>query len=143
MPYQWLADAVLVLHVGVVLFVVGGLVLVVLGNRRGWAWVNRIGFRLAHLAAIGVVAAQAWLGAVCPLTTLESWLRLRAGAGAYRGSFVEHWLQRLLYFDAPPWVFVLGYTLFAALVAAAWCRYPPRYRGGRPGPCVPSARADR
>ena len=71
LPYQFLADAVLVLHFGIVVFVVGGLVLVVAGNALRWRWVNAFGFRLAHLAAIAVVVAQSWLGEVCPLTTLE------------------------------------------------------------------------
>jgi hypothetical protein len=121
-----LADLVLALHVGVVLFVVGGLVLVVVGNRRGWGWVNRWWLRLAHLAAIGYVAAQAWWGVVCPLTTLEMWLRRQAGASTYDGDFVAHWLQRLLYWDAPAWVFTLAYTVFALAVAACWWRWPPR-----------------
>ena len=38
--YQFLADAVLVLHFGVVLFVVGALVLILAGNARHWRWVN-------------------------------------------------------------------------------------------------------
>jgi hypothetical protein len=128
MLHQWLADLVLVVHFGVVLFVVGGLPAIVLGNRLGWAWVNGWWFRLAHLAAIGVVAAQAWLGQLCPLTVLESWLRVQAGGTAYRQSFIEHWLQRLIYFEAPLWVFALAYTGFGLLVLLAWWRYPPRRR---------------
>jgi hypothetical protein len=89
-PYQLLADAVLAIHFGVVLFVVAGLVVVVAGNWLRWQWVNGWWFRLAHLAAIAIVVAQAWLGRLCPLTTLESWLRTRAGAPAYAESFVEH-----------------------------------------------------
>jgi hypothetical protein len=119
-----------VLHVAIVLFVVGGLVLVVAGNRRGWGWVNAWAFRLAHLAAIAVVAAEAWLGVVCPLTTLEMRLRARAGGSTYEGSFIEHWLQRALYWDAAGSVFTLAYTVFALAVAAAWWRYPPRSRTG-------------
>lgn len=127
LPWQLLADAVLALHVGVVVFVVGGLVLVLIGNGAGWQWVNTLWFRLAHLGAIVVVVAEAWFGVVCPLTTLEMWLRGRARGGAtYAGSFVEHWLQRLLYYDAPGWVFTLGYTLFALAVVATWWRFPPR-----------------
>ena len=76
MPFQLLADAVLVVHFGVVLFVVGGLVVVLAGNWLRWRWVNHLWFRLAHLAAIAVVVIQAWLGQYCPLTTLESWLRV-------------------------------------------------------------------
>lgn len=126
--YAALANLVLVVHVAIVLFVVGGLVLIVLGNWRSWRWVNTYAFRFLHLAAIGIVVAEAWWGVTCPLTTLEMWLRLRAGAPVHGGGFIEHWLQRLLYYDAPAWVFLLGYTLFALLVVAAWWRYPPRRR---------------
>jgi hypothetical protein len=67
---------------------------------------------------------------VCPLTTLESSLRARAGEAVYRTSFVQHWLERALYYDAPAWVFTLAYTLFAACVVAVWWRWPPRRPGG-------------
>lgn len=131
LPYQLLADLVLALHFCIVAFVLGGLVLIVAGNLRSWGWVNALWFRLAHLAAIAFVAAEAWLGVTCPLTSLEMWLRMKARASTYSGSFIEHWLQRALYYDAPPWVFTLGYSLFALLVAASWWVFPPR-SGRRP-----------
>jgi polyferredoxin len=128
--YQLLADAVLLLHVGIVLFVVVGLLLVLLGNWRGWPWVNALWFRLLHVATIAVVAAQAWFGIVCPLTTLEMWLRKQAQQTTYAGSFIEHWLQALLFWQAPAWVFTAAYTLFGLAVLATWWRYPPARRGG-------------
>lgn len=128
MPHALLADAVLVLHFGIVVFNVSGLALVLVGNLRGWGWVNGWAFRVAHLASIGVVVAQAWLGQACPLTTLEAWLRAKAGQPTYSGSFVAHWLQRILFYDAPAWTFTSAYTLFGLLVLAAWWRYPPRRR---------------
>ena len=129
--YRWLADAVLVLHVGIVLFIVGGLLLVVIGNLRGWRWVNRRAFRIAHLAAIAIVVGEAWFGAVCPLTTLEMGLRAEARSPTFDGSFIEHWLQRLLYYTAPGWVFGLAYTLFGLVVAATWWYLPPERRAPR------------
>jgi hypothetical protein len=117
MPYQALADAVLALHVAIVLFVVGGLLLVVLGNLRGWPWVNALWFRLAHLATIGIVVAEAWFGIVCPLTTLEMWLRSQARVPTYDGSFIE-----------------LAYSLFGLAVVASWWYFPPRPRNGRKHP---------
>ena len=125
-PYQLLADLVLALHFCIVAFVVGGLVLIVAGNLRAWGWVNALWFRLAHLAAIAVVAAEAWFDVTCPLTSLEMWLRAKARASTYSGSFIEHWLQRALYYDAPSWAFTLGYSLFALLAAASWWYFPPR-----------------
>jgi hypothetical protein len=126
-PFRLLADAVLLVHFGVVVFVVGGLVLVVAGNLLQWRWVNDGWFRVAHVLAIGFVVLQAWLGKVCPLTTLESWLRARAGLRGYRQSFIEHWVQRLLYYEAPFWVFALAYTAFGLLVLWAWWYFPPRF----------------
>lgn len=127
-PYPLLADVVLILHFALVLFVVGGLALIVAGNLRGWGWVNGRGFRLAHLAAILVVAGEAWVDATCPLTTLEMWLRARAGHATHAGGFIQHWLQRLLYFEAPGWVFTLAHTVFALIVLACWRAFPPRRR---------------
>src|ERR1035441_1408514 len=70
---ELLADTVLILHVAIAAFVVGGLVLIILGNLKRWRWVNSFWFRLAHLVAIAAVVAEAWLGVACPLTTLEKW----------------------------------------------------------------------
>jgi MFS family permease len=125
--YQKLADAVLAMHTLLVAFVIGGLVLVLLGNRLGWRWVNNLVFRLAHLAIIAVVVAESWLGITCPLTTLEAWLRGRAMQTAYSRSFIEHWLQQILFYEAPTWVFGAVYTAFGALVVASWVWYPPRF----------------
>lgn len=131
MAYSLLADAVLVLHVAVVVFVVGGMLAVLVGNGRGWRWVNQPGFRVAHAGAIAVVALQAWLGQYCALTTLESWLRVQAGSAGYAGGFIEHWLHRLIHFEAPLWVFTLAYTAFLALALWAWWRFPPAWRAAR------------
>jgi hypothetical protein len=127
MPYALLADAVLIAHFAVVVFVVGGLPAIVVGHRRGWRWASGWAFRGAHAAALGVVVVQAWLGQHCPLTVLEVWLRRQAGqAVAGDVSFVQYWLERLMYYQAPLWVFAVLYTVFAAAVALAWWRYPPR-----------------
>ena len=133
LPYQLLADLVLTLHSAIVAFVIGGLVLIVVGNLRHWRWVNALWFRLVHFGAIVIVIAETWLEFTCPLTTLEMWLRARAHAMTYSDSFIEHWLQRLLYYDVPPWVFLVGYSLFGLLVLGAWLYYPPdfRRRGGK------------
>jgi hypothetical protein len=121
-----LADALLSLHMGVVLFVVGLLPLVLLGGARGWRWVRHRRLRLTHLGLMVFIAAQAWLGQLCPLTVWEQDLRRLAGQAHYSESFIEHWLSRLLYWDAPWWVFVVSYTIFALLVAWAWWVVPPR-----------------
>ena len=127
------ADALLLLHALFVLFVVVGLVLVVIGGLRQWAWVRNPWFRLVHLGAIAFVVLQSWAGRICPLTIWEMGLRARAGEGTYEGSFISHWMGELLYYDAPMWVFAVCYTVFAALVVGCWWWVRPRSLRSRPG----------
>lgn len=128
MPYALLADLVLVLHVTIVAFVVLGLPAIPVGNRLRWKWANSMTFRALHLAANAIVVAGSWLGVVCPLTTLEMWLRAQSGQSTYGGGFIAHWLHALLFFQAPAWLFTVAYTLFGAAVVFAWWRFPPRWR---------------
>jgi polyferredoxin len=125
LPYQILADAVLLLHFAIVLFNVGGLAFILVGGLRGWPLVRKRWFRILHLLAITIVVAQAWLGELCPLTTLEMWLRDSANEVTYSGSFIEHWLQRVLYYQAPSWVFTLVYSAFGLAVLLTWWYFPP------------------
>jgi len=127
--YLLAADAVLLLHALFVAFVVFGLVAVLAGKALAWTWVRNPWFRVAHLLAIGIVVLQTWLGASCPLTTFEMALRARAGDTVYPGSFMAHWLDALLYYRAPQWVFAVVYTLFAAVVVASWYWVEPRRFG--------------
>lgn len=123
--YVVLANITLGVHVAFVMFVVLMVPLIYLGRFMHWSWVRILWLRLCHLAGIFVVAAQAWAGMICPLTTLEMWLRRQAGERAYSGGFIEYWMAELLYWDLPWWVFVAMYSVFALLVAATWVFVPP------------------
>jgi len=124
--YVLAADLLLFAHVLFVTFVIFGLVLIVIGKLFDWAWVRNLWFRLAHLGAIGIVVLQSWLGVICPLTTWEMALRQRAAEAVYSGSFISHWLESLLYFQAPAWLFIVCYTTFAGIVVACWFWVRPR-----------------
>ncbi len=124
--YRLAADITLLLHASFVAFVVIGLILIFAGKVLAWDWVRNPWFRWAHLLAIGVVILQSWFGVICPLTTLEMTLRSRAGDSVYPGSFIAHWVESILYYDAPAWVFALCYTAFGALVVASWFWVRPR-----------------
>jgi hypothetical protein len=125
-----LADTILVLHVLFVVFVVSGLLAIYLGYCLKWHWVSNRKFRILHLIAIGIVVLQSWLGVICPLTLWEMALREQAGAATYTGSFIQHWLQYLLYYSAPNWVFIALYTSFACLVLLSWYLVPVRATRG-------------
>jgi hypothetical protein len=82
-----LADLVVLLHLGFVLFAVfGGLF--VLWRRRA---------ALVHLPALAWAALIEFRGWVCPLTHLENRLRAAAGTEGYRSGFIEHYLVPILY----------------------------------------------
>ncbi len=119
--YSLLADTILVIHFAFVVFVVFGFVLILLGLLARWSWVHNRKFRITHLAAIGVVVLQAWLGQLCPLTVWENELRHLAGQSGYTETFVEHWLHEVLFYQAEPWIFATIYTGFGVLVVLVWC----------------------
>ena len=127
--YRLAADAMLVVHVGTVLYVVLGLVLTLVGGVRGWRWVHHRVFRGLHLAIIAVIVGQAWAGVICPLTIWENDLREWGGQTRYDRTFVQHWLSQVLFFDLPSWVFVVGYSGFGLLVLGALWWVPVRWRG--------------
>ena len=110
------ADALLVVHFGIVAFIVGGLVFTWIGAPLGWRWVRNPWFRYAHLAAIGFVALEALVGIACPLTVWEDALRGHADDK----SFIARWIHRAMFYDLPEWMFTVAYCVFAAAVIATW-----------------------
>lgn len=89
MIYRILADTVVTLHFGFILFVVFGGLLAIL---RRW-------ILLLHLPAViwgALIEFQGWL---CPLTTLEWELRRAGGEAAYGRGFIEHYLVPIVYPD--------------------------------------------
>ena len=125
MTYSILALFVLLVHVTFVLFAVLTLPCIFLGELLNWRWVRLFWLRVLHLAGVFIVAAQAWVGVICPLTSLEMWLREQGEIATYSGSFIEHWLRIFLYWELPSWVFFFAYSLFALLVLITWFIFPP------------------
>jgi hypothetical protein len=119
-----IADLVVAVHFAIVLFIVGGLAAVWLGAGLGWTWVRDPWFRYLHLAAIAYVALEALLGIACPLTVWEDLLR----GGARPDSFVGRWVRRLMFYDAPEWVFTAAYVAWALATLATLRLIPPRRR---------------
>ena len=115
------ADALLVLHFAIVVFIAGGLILTWIGAALGWGWVRNPWFRYLHLAAIAFVALEALIGMTCPLTLWEDALR----GGAPTESFVGRWVQRLLYYRAPEWMFTALYVAWAAATLVTLRLVPP------------------
>ncbi len=118
--YDLLADGMLIVHFVVIAFIVLGQACVVAGYFRTWRWVRNFPFRVCHLLAICIVVLQAWTNRLCPLTLWENMLRQKSGQQPYATSFIEYWVGKIVFYDAPQWSFILVYTLFGAVVAASW-----------------------
>ncbi|HEY9422909.1 MAG TPA: DUF2784 domain-containing protein [Thermoanaerobaculia bacterium] len=87
MLYRILADLVVVLHFGFVLFVVFGGLLAFRWPRVAWF----------HLPAAAWGAGIEFLQGICPLTPLENHLRHLGGEGGYSGGFVESYILPAMY----------------------------------------------
>ena len=122
------ADALLVFHFAIAAFDIGGLIFVWIGAAAGWAWIRSPWFRYAHLGAIGFVAVEALLGHACPLTVWEDMLR----GGVRPESFVGRWVHRVLYYNAPEWVFAAAYGAWAAATVVTLVLVPARSRQSFP-----------
>ena len=125
MRFRLIADTILIIHCGIVLFIVGGLVMVWIGYALKWHWVRSWWFRFTHLAAMAIVTIQSMLGRMCPLTEWESALRIRAGQQEYFGSFVQYWMHQVLFYEWPEWVFRVLYGIVLGLIILAWFVVPP------------------
>lgn len=121
-----LADVILVVHFLIVAFIVGGLALTWAGFFLRWQWVRSPVFRYLHVAAIVFVALEAVFGYACPLTVWEDALR----GGGEAESFVGRWIRRLLFYQAPEWVFTAVYCAWAAATVATLKLVPPTKKAG-------------
>ena len=95
------SDIVLFLHFSFVLFVSAGFIFILFSYILKLPSGRNYCFRLTHLCAVFFVTIQSWLGRICPLTILETLLRSSAGKDGYRSSFMEYWVEKLIYYDFP------------------------------------------
>jgi hypothetical protein len=124
MFYQVLADAVLLLHFGFVLFVVLGALLVLRWRRIAWL----------HLPAALWGAYVELSGRICPLTPLENSLRERGGAAGYAGGFIDHYVTAWIYPEGLTRTtqIVFGVLVVAIIAATYWRAFHTRRNSDRP-----------
>lgn len=129
--YTRLAEAVLALHLAIILFNVGGLVVIPLGAWRHWRFVRVFWWRALHLASLALVALQAALGQACFLTLWQGELARLGGATASQAPLIARTVERLIFWPLPLWVFALLYVAVWLYVLALWLLVPPRRPGLR------------
>lgn len=87
MGYRLLADFVVILHFGFLLFtVLGGLFVF------RWRW-----FPWIHLPAAIWGGFVEMTGRLCPLTALENWLRRTGGGSGYERDFIDRYVVPIVY----------------------------------------------
>ena len=118
----FIADAVLVIHFSVVIFISGGLLLVPLGYWLGGGWLANKRLRIIHAGAMAFVTLETILGLTCPLTLIENYL-----SGMHPSeSFIGFWVKRIFYYDFPVEYFAISYFLCLAWTFSMWKLFPPR-----------------
>jgi hypothetical protein len=136
MPAAFLADLIVIVHFLYVGFTVGGEALVLIGAALRWKWIRNPIFRIIHLLACVLVAVEAVVGVLCPLTEWEYELRIKAGQ-RFEGdlTFIARLIRRIIFYEFPDWVFFVCYIAFGGLVIFTLIAIPPRFRkdseGGR------------
>lgn len=110
-----LADSVVLLHFLWIAFLIFG---ALAGYYLRWV-------KVLHLGALIFSLMLQYFGWICPLTYLEVWLRQRqTPESGYSGSFIQHYVEKIVYPDMPPRVVLLGTLCVVAI--SAWVYFLPR-----------------
>ena len=118
-------DIVVFFHLAYASFVLVGFILILAGALFRWRWIRNPVFRWVHLVCIALVAVEAVVGLICPLTLLENWLLVGSGQAGYERPFIGQLIYDLLYYDFPAWVFTVAYVSLAGLTALTLVLIPP------------------
>ncbi len=117
MLYRLLADLVVVVHLAFIAFVAVGALL-------AWRWRWML---FLHAPSLVWAVAIVTIGFTCPLTPLEKFLRDSAGDEGYRGGFVDHYVEGVVY---PESLTTLLRTLAAVAIVVGYAGVYRKRRGG-------------
>ncbi len=120
-----MADIILVIHFSYALFIIAGFLFIWTGFFAKWESIHNPVFRYLHLSAMGIVVIESIFGIVCPLTWIENKIRDSSGP-LYEEGFIPYWIHTLLFYDIPPWTFLVIYLLFFILMIVSLLLIPPR-----------------
>ena len=125
MFYTLAANAIVLLHLGYVIFVVIGGLLVF-----RWRWIS-----LLHLPAVVWSVLLELRGWLCPLTPLELMFREAGGQAGYSGGFIEHYILPVLYpveLDRTMQIAIGSFVILINLALYGWLlwRLKNRYKTG-------------
>src|SRR5947209_17219486 len=99
MVFSFLADVIIGLHLGFLVFTLIGQLLIFVGIALKWNWVRNPWFRCVHLACILFVALEYTVSMECPLTVLERQVRALGGEAASDASFIARLMESLFFYS--------------------------------------------
>ena len=119
---KFFADTILILHFLVIIFIISLYFLIPYGYSKNWKFVKNYKIRLAHLMLIFFITLETFLGIICPLTTLENYLR----GQSYSETFISFWISKVIYWDLPTTFFIVVYTIFLIFAIILWLKFLPK-----------------
>ena len=126
MLYKILADIIVIVHFGWIIFMLIGFILTLCGFF--WKGIfDKWLFRTLHIFGIAYVSLLAIMGKYCPLTLWENTLRSKYDPGiTYPGSFMIYYAERLVYPDVNPLIIQIPTTLIAVFTILVFIIRPPK-----------------
>lgn len=118
------ADIILLIHAAWVLFMIGGIIFTFAAyfRRSLFEWAM---FRTAHLIGLLFTASLGIFGWNCPLTNIENSLRADGRGAVYPGSFLAHYLERIVYWEITQQTITIATIVLAVFVIATFVIRPP------------------
>lgn len=122
-------EIVLAFHLLVIGFNIFGLIAIPIGAGRQWQFVRRQWFRLLHLGSLTLVLVQALAGRACFITIWQDHLALTGGG---HEPLIMRWVNSLIFWPLPMWVFTVAYCLiWLYALALMWIVPMKRHRNRR------------
>ncbi len=103
--YRIIADMLIVIHFIWIVFMIWVFLKTIISViKKNYKFLNNVIIRTLHLLGIFLVAIFIIIDKPCPITIWENKFRMLAGETVYKGSFIVHYIEKLVYPDVPPYI---------------------------------------
>ena len=131
MNYKLFASLTVIVHFLFIVFMIAGFLFNFYAVVFKKKLLNYFCIRILHLAGIITVFSLEALGKYCPLTLFENYLHFKArDSFAYEGSFIIHYLEKIIYPDVNPAVIIIPTGVLTAVTLLIFIFYPPKKKQG-------------
>lgn len=121
------ASVTVVVHFLFIVFILCGFVFNLYGILFNRKLLDCFYLRTLHLAGIIFVFSLEAEGKYCPLTLLENHFYIKSGSSpAYAGSFIIHYLEKLIYPDVNPMLIIIPTGALTAATLLLFIFHPPK-----------------